>query len=150
VDQSCQWLWLHRGIGLAMRIAATRAEHCAWYVIYPLDADRAATRAVLRSFKQPMPLRGVAVYHVRYLQAERLALGLMLQREDTDVECLEEFFAYGDCDLADRLQQRDLTLATFNPLITAAAHDARRRVHTRRAISAGMPDFLAAARGSLR
>jgi len=123
VTQSCQWRWLHQGIGLAMRIPSPHSSHRAWYVIHPLDADRAATRAVLRGHQQPMPLRQVQVYHVRHLEAERRALMQILQQEGMEVQCLEEFFAYGDNHLSDRLAQRGLSVATFFPLTTAAARD---------------------------
>jgi hypothetical protein len=123
VTQRCQWRWLHQGIGLAMRVSSPRGGYRNWYVIHPLDADRAATRAVLRGHQQPMPLPQVQVYHVRHLEAQRLALLQILQHEDADVQCLEEFFAYGDAHLSDRLWQRGLSVATFYPLTTAAARD---------------------------
>ena len=123
VTQRCQWRWLHQGIGLAMRVPSSRRGYRAWYVIHPLDADRAATRAVLRGFQQPMPMRQVQVYHVRHLEAERLALLQILRHEDADVQCLDEFFAYGDAHLDDRLEQHGLSVATFYPLTTAAAHE---------------------------
>jgi hypothetical protein len=125
VTQRCQWRWLHQGIGLAMRVPSPRSGYRAWYVIHPLDADRAATRAVLRGCRQPLPLPQVQVYHVRHLEAERLALMRILRQEDADVQCLEEFFAYGDAHLSDRLEQHGLSVATFYPLTTAAAHDDR-------------------------
>jgi hypothetical protein len=134
VTQRCQWRWLHQGIGLAMRMPSPRGAHRAWYVIHPLDADRAATRAVLRDSQQPMPLPQVQVYHVRHLQAQRLALMQILRHEDAEVQCLEEFFAYGDAHLDDRLQQRGLSVATFYPLITAAARD-EQGVRTLRPVS---------------
>ena len=123
VTQRCQWRWLHQGIGLAMRMPSPRSGYRVWYVIHPLDADRAATRAILRGVGQPMPLRHVQVYHVRRLEAERLSLMQVMQRVDADLRCLEEFFAYGDDHLGDRLEQRGLTLATFYPLATAATRD---------------------------
>jgi len=123
----CQWTWLHRGIGLAMRIASPRSAYRAWIVIDPLDANRAATRAVLRDFKQPMPLPDTPVYRVRHLAAERLALGLMLQLDGggVGVACIDEFFAYGDTHLVSRLEQCGLSIATFFPTTTAAAYDER-------------------------
>lgn len=123
VTQRCQWRWLRQGIGLAMRVPSPRSAYRGWYVIYPLDADRAATRAVLRGYQQAMPLPQVQVYHVRYLEAQHLALMQILRHEDADVQCLEEFFAYGDAHLSDRLEQRGLSVATFYPLTTAAARD---------------------------
>ena len=123
VTQRCQWRWLHQGIGLAMRVPSPRSGYRNWYIIHPLDADRAATRAVLRGYQQPMPLPQVQVYHVRHVEAQRLALMQILHREDADVQCLEEFFAYGDGHLNDRLEQRGLSVATFYPLTTAAARN---------------------------
>jgi len=123
VTQRCQWRWLHQGIGLAMRAPSPRSAFRAWYVIHPLDADRAATRAVLRGYRLPMPLPHVQVYHVRHVQAQHLALMQILRDEDAEVQCVEEFFAYGDAHLADRLQQRGLSVATFYPLTTAVARD---------------------------
>jgi hypothetical protein len=118
-----QWRWLRHGIGLAMRVDSPRKAYRSWYVIHPLDANRAATRAVLRSFHQPMPQRDVQVYHVRRLETRRLSLGQILRQEDGDTECVDEFFAYGENHLRDRLQQRGLSIATFYPLTTAAVHD---------------------------
>ena len=106
-----------------MRVPSPHTGYRAWYVIHPLDADRAATRAILRGFQQPMPLRQVQVYHVRHLEAERLALMRILRQEDGDVQCLDEFFAYGDEHLSDRLERHGLSVATFYPLTTAAARD---------------------------
>ena len=106
-----------------MRVPSPRSGYRAWYVIHPLDADRAATRAVLRGYQQPMPLRQVQVYHVRHLEAERLALMRILRQEDADVQCLDEFFAYGDDHLSERLEQYGLSVATFYPLTMAAARD---------------------------
>ena len=106
-----------------MRIPSARSGHRAWVVIYPLAANRAASRAVLRDFGQPVPLRDMQVYHVRRLEAERLSLGQILQKEDADVHCFEEFFAYGDQHLVDRLEQYGFSIATFYPLTTAAAAD---------------------------
>jgi hypothetical protein len=127
VTQRCQWRWLHQGIGLAMRVPSPRSAYRAWYVIHPLDADRAATRAVLRSYRLPMPLPHVQVYHVRHVQAPRMTLMQILRHEDAEVQCLEEFFAYGDAHLADRLEQRGLIVAAFYPLTTAVAQDERGR-----------------------
>jgi len=121
VTQRCQWRWLHQGIGLAMRVPSPRRGYRAWYIIHPLDADRAATRAVLRGRQQPLPLPRVQVYHVRHLEAERLGLLRILRQEDADVQCLDEFFAYGDDHLSDRLEQHGLSVATFYPLTAAAA-----------------------------
>jgi len=125
VTQRCQWRWLHQGIGLAMRVQSPRSAYRAWYVIHPLDADRAATRAVLRGYRLPMPLPQVQVYHVRHVQAPRMALMQILRQEDAEVQCLEEFFAYGDAHLADRLEQRGLVVGAFYPLTTAVVQDER-------------------------
>ena len=121
VTQRCQWRWLHQGIGLTMRVPSPRSGYRAWCVIHPLDADRAATRAVLRGLRQPMPLQQVQVYRVRRLEAECLTLMQIMQRHDAELHCIEEFFAYGDQHLGDRLEQRGFTLATFYPLAAAAA-----------------------------
>ena len=114
-----------------MRIPSARAGHRAWMVIYPLDANRAASRSLLRDFGQPVPLRDMQVYHVRRLEAERLSLGQILQKEDADVQCFEEFFAYGDQHLVDRLEQHGFSIATFYPLTTAAAQDDDDGAHLR-------------------
>lgn len=124
VTQRWQWRWLHQGMSLAMRMPSARSGHRDWYVIRPLDADRAATRAKLRASQQPMPVRQLRVFHVRHLQSERGAL-LQIIAGGADVQCLDEFFAYGDEHLSERLDQRGLSVATFYPLMTTAAREHR-------------------------
>jgi hypothetical protein len=46
LSERCQWTWLHRGIGLGMRIPSARAGHRVWVVIYPLQGTRADSNAV--------------------------------------------------------------------------------------------------------
>jgi hypothetical protein len=70
-----------------------------------------------------MPTKDVQAYHVRRLEAEHLSLGQILQMEDASVRCIEEFFAYGDQHLSDRLQHHGFSIGTFYPLTAAAASD---------------------------
>ena len=114
VTQRCQWRWLHQGVGLAMRVASSGVGHRAWYVIHPLRA--AATRNVQsdsRMARRP-------IYQVQRLEGQRLNLQRVLQLADSDVQCVEEFFACGDDHLSDRLERRGLSISTFYPLSTAA------------------------------
>lgn len=103
-----------------MRIPSARTGQRAWVLIYPLQANHAATRAALRSLGQPAPKDDVRlVYHVRRLEAEHLSLGQILQMEEGSVRCIEEFFVYGDQHLCERLEQRGFSIGTFYPLTAA-------------------------------
>jgi hypothetical protein len=123
VSQRFQWSWLHRGMDLAMRVTSLRNKYRAWYVIHPLDANCSEARAASRSSSRPGAAGDVQLYQVRCLEALRQSIAQILQREDADVRCLEEFFAYGDWHLGDCLGRRGLSIATFYPLNTAAVYD---------------------------
>jgi hypothetical protein len=115
VTQRCQWRWLHQGIGLAMRMASPRGAR-AWYVINPLRTSGEPARAMQRDQR----MARASIYHVRRLEGQYMNLLQILQMEEGDVQCVEEFFACGDDHLSDRLEQRGLSIATFYPLSTAA------------------------------
>jgi len=114
VTQRCHWRWLHQGIGLAMRLASSGGGHRAWYVIHPLRV--AATPNVQSDSR----MARAPIYHVQRLEGQRLNLQQIMQLADSDVHCVEEFFACGDDHLGDRLEQRGLSISTFFPLSTAA------------------------------
>jgi hypothetical protein len=113
--QRCQWRWLHQGVDLAMRVACGNRTRRAWVIVHPLDLSCAALRG-----RRAAP-RNAEVYHVRRLEAPRFNLARIVHRADDEIFCTEEFFAYGDEHLSDRLGQRGLTIATFYPLAAAEA-----------------------------
>jgi len=126
VARRCQWLWLRRGVSIAMRMSTLRPACRAWCVIEAVDARMPAIRERLRRDRLPIPLRALPFYRVRRIEAARHVLEHRLRAESQAVDCLEEFFAYGEEHLMHILKLRGLSLSRFYPLLCANAPESRR------------------------
>ncbi len=110
--------YLHRGKMLVASIPSSGPDYLAWVGVYPLDTARETSRRLFSNYKQPLPLPGVRAYRIRRFEVNRTLIEQDVSIAEPELEKKENYFAYGDDDLGEKLRQLgvrfDQLMRTYN------------------------------------
>jgi len=108
--------WLSRGQPLAASIPSNDPTRLAWVGVYPLDLTRETTRELIRNHAQELPAPEVRVYRIRCFEVDRALIEQDTSIGESNLERKLSFFAYGEDELAKRLELLGIGLPQLAPI----------------------------------
>jgi hypothetical protein len=105
---------LRRGRMLAASIAAEEPNNLAWIGVYPLNPSIETVRQFLRNKGQAIPLPNVRAYRVRRFEVDRRLIDEDKWIAEPDLKKAVDYFAYGEEDLASKLEEAGIQLDQLN------------------------------------